>query len=124
MHGRYACFGNRSRRGFGDDAHDRFGVAGAGVDPGVGPVDANAVLDVDLLVGEFFFNGLNGSVGVFATAGELGFYNFIAWQIVDNLLEGLAHAGHQLQDVSDTHKAITAGHDTGIDHATVAKGAT
>ena len=52
LHLRDSGVGGRPVGGFGDDAHDRLGVARPGVDPGVGPVDADAVLRVDLFRGE------------------------------------------------------------------------
>src|SRR5688500_7427915 len=36
-------FGFGARWGLGDDADDRFGVAGADVDPAIGPVQAQAI---------------------------------------------------------------------------------
>src|SRR5271170_395879 len=42
-------FGLRPVWGFSNNAHDRLGVAGAGMEPGVGEIDADTVLGVDFL---------------------------------------------------------------------------
>src|SRR5829696_9120243 len=75
------------RRRFGDDSHDRLGVARPGVDPGAVPVDAQAVLGVDFFAGEFFLQGFHGAIRILPLALKLRFHDLVARNL-----------GHQLAD--------------------------
>lgn len=88
--------------------------------PGAIPVDADAVLGIDLFRSEFFLQRFDGPVGVFAAAFKLGFHDFVAGNLGDELADGFSGGGHELQDVGHAHHAVPAGNDAGIDDPAIA----
>ncbi len=107
--------------GFGDDTHDGLGVARAGVNPGarLGPVNADAVLGVDLFGGEFFLQGGDGAVGFFAGTVEFGFHDLVTGDFFDQGGDRFSRGGHQLENIGHAHQGIAAGDDAGVDDPAV-----
>src|SRR4051812_38136574 len=60
--------GYRAIRRLGDDAHDRLGITGARVHPGVRPIDSDAVLGVDLFLLEMLLERFDGALRIFPAA--------------------------------------------------------
>src|SRR3954471_1872503 len=79
----------RPIRRLGDDPHDWLGVAGAGVNPRAVPVDADAVLRVDLLAREFHLDRLDCSIRVLSPALEFRLHDLVARQIRNELADAL-----------------------------------
>ena len=72
----HRIFGFRS---FGDDADDGFGVAGADLDPAVGPVESQPVTVAGFCVGEGFSQSFTGCRNRIRRAGDLVFDDGVEW---------------------------------------------
>jgi hypothetical protein len=90
------------------------------MEPGIGPIDADAVLIVDFLACVAFFQCRDDAIGVFAAAGELGFDDLIARNLRDELADGEVGGGHELENVGHPDETVAAGDDSGVDDAAVA----